>query len=165
MLEYPFIWTLLIVLSGSGAAGEDNVYLYPAWPRDEQAFKAQTVYFEPGGSVGDVEAQRKVCKVAEYLKANPSAAVEICGHTDDRGSEEHNRWLGQKRAEALRKILIREGVDPNQVDTISYGEDRPAAKGRDAQARSKNRRAEFVLLTPPTTGCQRITRSLRSTLR
>jgi peptidoglycan-associated lipoprotein len=97
----------------------------------------------------DAEAKRKVAEVAKYLKANPSTAVLIEGHCDDRGTEEHNRWLGERRAQALRKELIRAGVDPDWVDTVSYGKERPVAPGYDAGARRKNRCGEFVLLTPP----------------
>jgi peptidoglycan-associated lipoprotein len=73
----------------------------------------------------------------------------IEGHCDHRGTLEHNRALGERRALALRQELIRLGVAPNRVDTVSYGEDRPTDPGHHAEARRKNRRAEFVSLTPP----------------
>ena len=70
-------------------------------------------------------------------------------HSDERGTEEYNRSLAERRALALREELIRFGIDPTRVDTITYGEDRPAAIGHSEQSWGKNRRGEFVLLTPP----------------
>ena len=90
-----------------------------------------------------------ITKVADFLKANPSAALLIEGHCDDRGSEEHNRWLGDRRARAVAKELVRLGVAEDRIDTVTYGKDRPLASEHSAQARQKNRRAEFILLTPP----------------
>ena len=74
-----------------------------------------------------------------------SITVEIEGHCDVRGTEEYNRSLGERRALALREELIRLGIEASRVDTISYGEDRPAVAGNDEAAYRKNRRAEFVL--------------------
>jgi peptidoglycan-associated lipoprotein len=142
MREHLLICTLLILSCCMASSG-------PCWSKDRQCFAPQTVYFKPGGSTVDAEAKRKVAEVAKYLKANPSTAVLIEGHCDDRGTEEHNRWLGERRAQALRKELIRAGVDPDWVDTVSYGKERPVAPGYDAGARRKNRCGEFVLLTPP----------------
>jgi len=91
----------------------------------------------------------KAAAVADYLKGNAAAAVKVEGHCDERGTEEYNRSLGERRALACREELIRLGIDANRVDTISYGEDRPADPGHDESAWKKNRRGEFVLLTPP----------------
>src|SRR5437899_12093675 len=96
-----------------------------------------------------MEEKPKVAKVAEYLKTRASDAVRVDGHCDERGTEEYNRSLGERRALALREELVRLGIDPTRVDTISYGEDRPADPGHDESAWRKNRRGEFILLTPP----------------
>ena len=77
--------------------------------------------------------------------------MKIEGHCDERGTEEYNRALGERRALALREELARLGIDPGRVDTISYGKDRPVDTGRDESAHRKNRRGEFVVLTPPGT--------------
>jgi peptidoglycan-associated lipoprotein len=77
--------------------------------------------------------------------------VEVDGHCDERGTEEYNRALGERRALALREELISLGVDPNRIDTVSYGKDRPAETGHDEAAWRKNRRGEFLLETPPGT--------------
>ena len=115
------------------------------WPRDREIFQTDTVHFDFDSSVIKSEEKPKVVAVADYIKAHGSDAVEIEGHCDARGTEEYNRSLGERRALALREELIRLGIEPSRVDTISYGEDRPAETGHDEAAYRKNRRAEFVL--------------------
>ena len=115
------------------------------WPRDREIFQADTVHFDFDSSIIKSEEKPKVAAVADYIKAHGSDAVEIEGHCDARGTEEYNRSLGERRALALREELIRLGIEPSRVDTISYGEDRPAETGHDEAAYRKNRRAEFVL--------------------
>jgi outer membrane protein OmpA-like peptidoglycan-associated protein len=120
-----------------------------AWSRDTQYFKQQTIYFETHSSLAHKDAKRQIAEVANFLKSHTSAAVQIAGHCDDRGSEEHNRWLGERRAQAVAKELAHAGVAGDRIDTISYGKDRPVESGHSRSARQKNRRVEFVLLTPP----------------
>src|SRR5262249_19328595 len=91
----------------------------------------------------------KISAVADYLKSNQMTAVEIEGNCDERGTEEYNRSLGERRALALREQLIGLGIDASRVDTVSYGKDRPADPGHDEAAWKQNRRGEFVLETPP----------------
>lgn len=119
------------------------------WPRNAEVFAADTVHFDFDSSVIKAEEQPKVSAVADNLKANSASAVEIDGHCDERGTEEYNRSLGERRALALREEMIRLGIDPTRVDTLSYGFNRPADTGHDESAWKKNRRGEFVLLTPP----------------
>jgi peptidoglycan-associated lipoprotein len=119
------------------------------WPRDENKFKAQTVHFDVDSSVLKSSEKAKVAVVADYLKANATEAVEVQGHCDERGTEEYNRSLGERRALAVREDLVGLGVAPDRIDTISYGEDKPVASGHDESAWRQNRRGEFILLTPP----------------
>ena len=70
------------------------------------------------------------------------------GHCDERGTEEYNRSLGERRALAVREHLIRLGIAPERVRTLSWGEDRPVDTGHNEEAWQKNRRAEFILLKP-----------------
>jgi peptidoglycan-associated lipoprotein len=95
------------------------------------------------------EDQSKVAAVADYLKANKSVAVLVEGHCDERGTEEYNRALGDRRAISIREQLVTLGVDATQVDTITFGEDRPLVQGSGEDVWRQNRRGEFVLLTPP----------------
>jgi peptidoglycan-associated lipoprotein len=122
---------------------------HQGWAEDANMFKADTVYFDFDSSVVKGSEKSKVSAVADYLKNNTSAAVRIEGNCDERGTEEYNRALGERRALALREELVRLGVDATRVDTISYGEDRPVDPGHNESAYKKNRRGDFVLLTPP----------------
>ena len=142
---------LILALFTTAASGaEPQVFACPqAWPRDRECFRQQAIHFSTGSSLLRQEAKQQITEIANFLKAHPSAALAIEGHCDDRGSEEHNRWLGDRRARAMAKELVRMGVPPDRIDTISFGKDRPVDPEHSAKARQKNRRAEFVLLTPP----------------
>lgn len=116
--------------------------------QDRSQFAAQTVHFDLDSSVvkpGDVG---KIQTVGSYLSANLDQAIIIEGHCDERGTEEYNRALGERRAMAVREVLVRAGVDAGRIHTISFGEDVPAIDGHNEAAWSKNRRGEFVLLKP-----------------
>jgi len=121
------------------------------WPRDAKFFAAETAHFDFDSSVVKAADKPKLAKVAAHLKSNPTHAVEVDGHCDERGTEEYNRSLGERRALALREELISLGIDPARIDTVSYGKDRPADPGHDESAWKKNRRGEFLLETPPGT--------------
>ena len=90
----------------------------------------------------------KVNFVGDELKKNTEARLMVDGHTDERGTEEYNRALGERRALAVREYLIRYGVAPDRVFTRSFGEDQPADPGHNEDAWRKNRRGEFILLLP-----------------
>ena len=81
---------------------------------------------------------------AEWLKANPSARVQIEGHCDERGTAEYNMALGAKRAQAAMDYLSTLGVAANRLSTISYGEEIPVCKEHNEDCWVKNRRARFV---------------------
>ncbi len=85
---------------------------------------------------------------AEQLLQNPKAIIRIEGHCDERGTVEYNLALGEKRARAAMQFLIDMGVDPNRLSIVSYGEERPLDPGHDEKAWAKNRRVEFVLVSP-----------------
>jgi peptidoglycan-associated lipoprotein len=122
---------------------------HPGWPENADIFKSDTVYFDFDSSVIKPGEKSKISAVADYLKSNAEDALKIEGHCDERGTEEYNRALGERRALALREELANLGVEATRVDTISYGKDRPADQGHDESAWSKNRRGVFILLTPP----------------
>lgn len=121
---------------------------HPGWPEDPNKFKSETVYFDLDSAVVKSSEKGKIETVAAHLKSNPSHAVRVEGNCDERGTEEYNRVLGEKRALNVREELIAAGIAPDRVDTISFGEDKPAVPGHDEAAWQKNRRDEFVLLTP-----------------
>ena len=70
------------------------------------------------------------------------------GHCDERGTEEYNRSLGERRALALRELLVAAGVSADRVHTLSFGKDKPVETGHNEAAWSKNRRGEFILVLP-----------------
>jgi peptidoglycan-associated lipoprotein len=119
------------------------------WVHNVDIFKANTVHFDVDSSVLKSSEKAKIAAVADYLKANAAEAVEVDGHCDERGTEEYNRSLGERRALALREDLVGLGVAPDRIDTMSFGEDKPASTGHDESAWRQNRRGEFILLTPP----------------
>src|SRR5205814_9623838 len=90
----------------------------------------------------------KIGRVASGIEARAGEGLGIEGHCDERGTEEYNRSLGERRALAVREALMRAGVDSNIIDTISYGEDRPVDPGHNEAAWSKNRRGEFIVIEP-----------------
>ncbi len=119
------------------------------WPRDREIFKAYTAHFDFDSSVVKAADKPNVAAVGDYLKAHSQDAVEIEGHCDERGTEEYNRSLGERRALALRESLIALGIDPAKIDTVSYGKDRPVDPGHDEAAWKQNRRGEFILEKHP----------------
>jgi peptidoglycan-associated lipoprotein len=122
---------------------------HAGWIEERTALQAQTVYFEYDKSSIKKSEQPKLEDVANYLKSNANAAVRVEGNCDERGTEEYNRSLGDRRALGAREYLVRLGIDASRVETISYGEDKPADASHNEAAWSKNRRDEFVVLTPP----------------
>jgi peptidoglycan-associated lipoprotein len=80
----------------------------------------------------------------QNLATNPNAQVRLEGHADERGSREYNIGLGERRAQAVRRVLMLQGATANQLSTVSYGEERPAATGSDDEAWRLNRRVELV---------------------
>lgn len=81
---------------------------------------------------------------ARYLADNPNAQIRLEGHADERGSREYNIGLGESRAQAVRQVLLLRGVGSGEMNTVSYGEERPAATGSDDEAWALNRRVELV---------------------
>ena len=78
------------------------------------------------------------------LAANPNMQVRLEGHADERGSREYNIGLGERRAQAVRRVLMLQGAGQQQLTTVSYGEERPAATGSDDESWRLNRRVELV---------------------
>ena len=78
------------------------------------------------------------------LAANPNMQVRLEGHADERGSREYNIGLGERRAQAVRRVLQLQGAGAQQLTTVSYGEERPAASGSDEESWRLNRRVELV---------------------
>ena len=135
---------------GSSATGIPLGGGHPGWVEDpSMPLKAETIYFDYDKSAIKTSEQSKLDDVANYMKSHAEAAVRVEGNCDERGTEEYNRALGEHRALAAREYLVRLGIDAGRVDTISYGEDKPADPGHNESAWSKNRRDDFTVLMPP----------------
>ena len=102
------------------------------------------VYFAYDKAVLPPESLALLELHANFLRNNPDRRVLIDGNTDERGTREYNLALGERRADSVRTFLVSVGVRRSQVDTVSYGEERPADPGHDEAAWAKNRRAILV---------------------
>lgn len=115
---------------------------------DREAFRNETVYFDFDRYVIKPSEAGKLENIANQLKQTPANKLRIEGNCDERGTEEYNRSLGERRALAAREFLIKLGVAADRITTVSFGEDKPADPGHDEAGWAKNRRDEFVLLKP-----------------
>ena len=125
----------------SGAAGR------PLTPQQQALADLQQksiVYFDFDSSEIRSEYVPVVAAHAAYLVKYPTARVRLEGHTDEKGSREYNIGLGERRAQAVRRALMLQGVAEAQIATVSYGEERPAMAGSDDAAHAQNRRVELV---------------------
>lgn len=103
----------------------------------------QPLYFDFDSEQLRPESQELLQQYAEYLKKNPDAQITISGHADDTGTSEYNMALGDKRARAAREYLEKLGIEAARIQTISFGEEKPAVEGVTDDARAKNRRDEI----------------------
>jgi peptidoglycan-associated lipoprotein len=105
----------------------------------------QTIYFDFDKYALRADAREALDRNAEIMRNNPDIDIVIEGHCDERGTDEYNLALGEKRARSARDYLVRLGVDESRISIISYGEERPVALGHDEAAWAKNRRGEFLI--------------------
>ena len=121
----------------SGSAGTGEVY-------EDQVETLETlIYFEFDSSELRPQDQDLVAAHAIALNDNPRARVRLEGHADERGSREYNIGLGERRAQAVRQILMIQGVGASQIQTVSFGEERPVSRGSSESDYSENRRVEI----------------------
>ncbi len=114
-------------------------------PEEPEAVFAD-IHFEFDRHDLDAAARQILNQIAFVMFDNPDLLIIIEGHCDERGSNEYNLALGERRAEAARDYLIEMGIEPHRISTISYGEERPLVKGHDEAAWAANRRAHFVIV-------------------
>ena len=107
-------------------------------------FVTNNILFETGKATLKPESMEEIQRVAEYMKANPSARFEVQGHTDNVGSDKTNDPLSQQRAEAVVKALEEMGVDPFNLRPVGKGSHEPVADNSTDAGRAKNRRVEFI---------------------
>lgn len=135
--------------SSSGSASTSATGSGSAWaghPLDDpdSLLAKRTVYFDYDESVV-LDQDRGILEVhAQYLSQNPGAAVTLEGHTDERGTREYNLALGERRAVSTRQFMSLLGAAGQQLRTVSYGEEQPAALGHNEEAWAQNRRVEII---------------------
>jgi len=110
------------------------------------ALARKVIYFDFDKSEIKPEYADIVATASRNLTANPKLKVKLEGNTDERGTREYNIGLGERRAQAVRRALMLQGVPESQITTVSFGAERPAVEGDDEAAWSKNRRVEVVYL-------------------
>ena len=113
----------------------------PGSEEDLVANAGDRVFFSTAGSTLSSDAQSIIARQADFLAKYPQDSVQVAGNCDERGTEEYNIALGQRRANSARDYLVARGVAGSRVTTISYGKDRPTATGSDEQAWMQNRNA------------------------
>lgn len=113
----------------------------------EQVTNAR-IYFEYDKFDLKDESKRVLMQKAELLKRFTQIRVSIQGHCDERGTEEYNLALGERRARAAQEFLVFSGVNAGQLEIVSMGKLHPAVQGHSEKAWSMNRRDEFVVLNP-----------------
>jgi peptidoglycan-associated lipoprotein len=116
--------------------------------QDSSTLAADTIHFAFDSAVIRDSDQASLQAVAAALQQNANDQLLVQGNCDERGTEEYNRSLGERRALAAREALAALGVNADRVHEISFGKDKPTDPGHDEDAWSKNRRDDFVLLIP-----------------
>ena len=119
----------------------------PEVREDRLAWKSQVsdVFFDYDKAELRGDARAVLQEDARILKENPDARITLEGHCDERGTEEYNLALGQRRAEVVKAYLVDLGVAASRLSTISYGEEKPFSQGHDESAWSQNRRVHFLI--------------------
>jgi peptidoglycan-associated lipoprotein len=132
----------------TGGGSTANLEEFENMIEDRAALANYTVHFKYDSAAVQKSEDSNLQGVASALSSDASAKLLIEGNCDERGTEEYNRSLGERRSLAAREALAKLGVDPARVRTISYGKDKPVDPGHDESAWAKNRRDDFVLLHP-----------------
>lgn len=112
---------------------------------ERDMFENEDILFEFDSAKLSDEAQQILRNKAEWLRENSRAQVIIEGHCDERGTNEYNLALGDRRAFSAKSFLVDLGIDQSRLTTVSYGEERPLDSRSDEEAWTKNRRAHFVI--------------------
>jgi peptidoglycan-associated lipoprotein len=130
--------------STSGSEGGRGIDVSPIGGAQQPLMDQLVIYFDYDQIDIRPEFNATLGAHGQYLAANPRTQIRLEGHADERGSREYNIGLGERRAQAVRRVLSLQGASSEQVSTVSYGEERPAAVGTDEEAMSLNRRVEIV---------------------
>jgi len=133
-----------MLLLGACCCEKDVVVAPPPPPPPPPQVELGDIFFDFDKSELRAEAVQQLQKNFDWMKQNPAGTLIIEGHCDERGTNEYNMALGERRANAAKDYMINIGADPAKMQTVSYGEERPFALGHDEAAWQQNRRAHFV---------------------
>jgi peptidoglycan-associated lipoprotein len=115
-------------------------------PAPEPAVSLDPIYFDFDKSTITSDAKAILDKNAEWISKNPTAKIRIEGNCDERGTNEYNMALGERRANTAKKYLLNLGVSADRLTMVSYGEEKPMDPGHDEAAWTKNRRDDFKVV-------------------
>lgn len=127
----------------SGAAGSSRFSSY-SLDDPNSPLSQRVIYFDYDSAEITADGQELLVQHAGYLVANPGTHITLEGNTDERGSREYNIALGDRRALSVQRVLELNGVAPEQITVVSYGEEKPAAEGYSEAAWRLNRRVELL---------------------
>jgi peptidoglycan-associated lipoprotein len=130
-------------IARADAAREDSLRRAREAMEGVRATLTSAIYFEYDSDALGETARTTLDQKLSVLQANSGVRLRVAGHADERGSDEYNLALGQRRAAAAKRYLTQRGIPEGQIEIISYGEERPAASGSDESAWAQNRRDEF----------------------
>lgn len=105
-----------------------------------------TVFFDFDSALLSENARNYLAQNTSLVKKNPSAHIRVEGNCDERGSDEYNLALGEKRAQAAKTYMVSMGIPAERIATVSYGKEKPAIAGHDESAWAKNRRDDFKII-------------------
>lgn len=131
-------------MNGVSGSGDYASTLGPEFNDPNNPLSKRTVYFMLDSSEVMPDFVPVIAAHAQYLIANPAQRITLEGNADERGSREYNIALGEQRAKSVASMMKVQGVSENQLEIVSYGEEKPAAFGSDESAWEQNRRVELV---------------------
>jgi peptidoglycan-associated lipoprotein len=131
------------VTSNQGGGGGD-ISVSPLEAERQRLMQELVVYFDYDTADILPEFNALLAAHGQFLAQNPNTQLRLEGHADERGSREYNIGLGERRAQAVRRVLMLQGAGGMQLTTVSYGEERPTQTGSDDEAWRLNRRVELV---------------------
>jgi len=131
--------------SGNGIGSEDTASDEYKRLHGRSSEGLSPVYFNFDQAVIRPDMTDRMVQNSEFLKQSPSTRIVVEGNTDERGTNEYNLALGERRAQNTKQYLIRLGIDSARMRTVSYGEERPLFFGQDEDSYAQNRRADFVI--------------------
>lgn len=128
----------------ASALTQDTLTAQQLLEQEDTPLASRVIYFEYDSAKVNDESLALLEAHGNFIAGNGNVYVRLEGHADERGSREYNIALGDRRAQSVRRILLFQGASSDQLETISYGEERPAQLGHDDAAWSQNRRVELV---------------------